>query len=165
MKQSYLSCLLLFVIVCVMSVPVYALLELSVTTNQDFYLPGETVEVYVSVTNTGFLPTTLSFSNSLEATYVMDDTYDWSSSLVVLPMTHELTINGGQTLTWQLDHDAYHQGKYPLGVGLHMVQGSCTALQMFGQLSDPVLFEVIPEPATLALMALGAMLTRIKRKN
>jgi len=151
------------VLVVILSLPAYASLEISVVTDKEVYQLGETVEVYVSLYNPTPDPVTLTYGSSLVATYLMDQSYYWHTNVIALDVILHKTIQPDQTLMWQLDHEEHHQAYYPLGVGYHSVQGGSMAWQLNGQLSEPFEFQVVPEPTTLSLLSLGAVLLKRKR--
>jgi len=143
--------------VLLLSIPLYASLEISVTTDKPVYQVGEIIKVYVSLYNPTPLPVKLTYGSSLTATYLMDQSYYWHTDVVYNPYISSLTIQPEQTFTWQLNH---HQTYYPLNIGYHSVQGGSMAGEMWGQLSEPVEFRVIPEPASIFLLGTGLVLSR-----
>jgi len=151
------------VLVLILSLPLYASLEISVATDKQVYQRGETVEVYVSLYNPTAEAITIYVGYPI-ATYLMDDIYFWHQNkvfpAVLLP---PISIEGYQSLTWQLNHDVKELEDYPLGAGIHSVIGYVYSNETIGQHSDAVNFEVIPEPTTLSLFALGAVLLKRKR--
>jgi len=131
-------------------------IDISTLTNKDTYLLGEEVVVYVTAHNPGPEPVTLYFGSTLEASYLMDDVYDWSEGLVSLPIFYEFTI--WRDYTWYLTH---RHNEYPLDVGTHTVRGEVVGYG-FG---SPVQFEVVPEPATVLLLTLGSLLLTKRRQK
>ena len=151
--------------VSILSLSAHASLVVSVTTDKSIYQLGETVEVYVSLYNPTSESLPLTYGSNLEATYLIDNSYYWHHSISHLPVILHGTIQSEQTLTWQLNHNDFHQTQYPLNIGFHSVQGASLAGEMSGQLSEVVTFQVIPEPTTLSLLALGAsMIWSVRRK-
>lgn len=152
------------VLIAFLSFPVHASLEISVATDKTVYQPGETVEVYVSLYNPTSESVTLTHGSSLEVTYLMDQSYYWHLNVHALDVITYRTIQPEQTVTWQLNHDDYHQSYYSLDIGYHSVQGGSLAEELGGLLSEPVEFQVIPEPATILLLTLGIIVYLITQR-
>lgn len=159
------SCLARFFFVfMILSFPAFASLEITVDTDKDIYLIGETVEVYISAYNPTAEDITLNMATP-PTRYLMDDTYFWQQNMVSVDWTPPLDtvlIQSGQTLTWQLDHDEAENTQYPLEVGFHTVRGYIYSTETIGQYSELVEFQVIPEPLTFSLLLLGSFFIRRK---
>ena len=123
-------------------------LEVSVATDQPSYWPNEVITVSVTAYNPNDYEVTLDFPSSLQASYIMDNVYDWSSDKGFYLALTEVTIGAGSSYTWDLDHS---WEEYDLSIGTHSVIG---ALQPFFGFPDweytyysqPVEFEVAPLP-------------------
>lgn len=135
--------------------------EISVATDKPTYQLGETVNVSVIAHNPNPQPVTLSFGNSLNAKYLMDNVFDWTQGKVFIQIVTEVTIGSGDSHVWNLKHGSSERAIYPLNCGTHTIVGEVVG---YGQTS-PIMFEVVPEPATAALLAAGALMTFAKRKN
>jgi hypothetical protein len=135
------------------------LIEITVDTDKDVYNMGESVTVYVSAYNPGFETITLSFATSSQANYFMDGIFDYSSYIISVPRCTEVQIAGNDSYTWTLKHMKDLLSAYPLLQGTHSVVGQVVG---YGE-SGPAQFEVIPEPATLILLALGSLLVQRKK--
>jgi hypothetical protein len=135
------------------------LVDISATTNKPVYMLGEEVVVFVIAYNPNPEPITLGFTSSLVASYLMDGVFDWSEGKVFGQIPTGVRIEPYDSYTWNLSHDSHAMMIYPLGIGTHTVIGEVVG---YGQ-SAPGEFEVIPEPATLLLFALG--LIGIPRKR
>ena len=137
-----------------------ATLEISVATDKPIYQLGETMQVSVSVYNPTSEAVTMYISYPI-ASYLMDDTYFWHQNKVfpawALP---PITMQPGQIQTWQRDHSTQENTEYFLNLGNHSVKGIIYSDVTAGQYSDPVEFQVIPEPATIVLFCLGGILIR-----
>ena len=133
------------------------LLEITVDTDKDIYQLNEVVEVYVSLYNPTSEPVTI-YTFPPIASYRMDDVYFWHQNKIFPLGSTSFTMQPGEIKTWQLEHGVQENAEYFLSVGIHSVQGLSS-----GQYSDPAEFQVVPEPATLALLALGGLILR-KRK-
>ena len=117
-------------------------LELSVATDKPSYVPGEDITVSVTVYNTKDHDVTLGFYDSLQASYIMDDVYDWSSEGIFTPSFTEVTIGPESSHTWNLDHS---WEEYDLSLGTHSVVGALKPIICCGGYvynSQPVEFEV-----------------------
>ncbi len=144
-------------------------IQLTVATDKYTYLVGEDITISVTAYNPGGESVTLTFPTSLQASYIMDGAYDWieggHGSLMVIT---EVTLAPESSHTWERKHDwEYTIGPttygYDLSVGTHSVIGVLDAYDglpphiSYSHASDPVQFEVVPEPATLSLLAIGGL--------
>ena len=165
---------IMFVIV-ILSLSAHASLEIYTTTNKSVYQLGETVNLSITVFNSSSTAETL-FGGGIYTNdggedgsggttdYIMDDNYIWSD-------WHKIDTGGsglmwmkdfqpGETKTWIMSHGTQHMQDYPLDVGSHSVVGKAG----FTLYSDPVTFQVIPEPASFLLLSLGAFFAGRRRK-
>ena len=134
--------------------------NISTITDKETYLLGEEVVVSVTAYNPDPDPVTLNFVSSLQASYLMDDVYDWTEGKFFTQLGSQLTIDPYGSYTWDLTHGHSEMELYPLDVGTHTVRGEVVG---YGY-SSPVQFEVVPEPATILLFTLGSLfLTRRRR--
>jgi hypothetical protein len=134
--------------------------NISTVTDKESYLLGEEVVVSVTAYNPDPNPVTLYFVSSLEASYLMDDVYDWTEGKFFSQFGGQLTIDPYSSYTWELTHGPGEMGLYPLDVGTHTVVGEVVG---YGE-SAPVQFGVIPEPATILLLTLGSLLLTRRRQ-
>jgi hypothetical protein len=136
-----------------------AIIEVSVATDKPTYISGETVTVLVTARNPNPEQVTLSFNGGLEASYLMDRTFDWFVGRSLLGTTTYVTIGPYDSYTWELTHGYYQVEVYPLSVGVHTVAGAVLAkayplsvgthtvagaIWEYGR-SAPVEFEVVSE--------------------
>jgi len=134
---------------------------ISTTTDKDAYLLGEQVVVSVTTYNPDPNPVTLIFCSSLEASYLMDDVYDWTEGKVFTQLGRQLTIDPYDSYTWDLPHGHREMELYPLDVGTHTVRGEVVGYGF----SSTIQFEVVPEPATILLLTLGSLLLTKRRRK
>ena len=127
--------------------------NISTITDKESYLLGEEVVVSIIAYNPEPNPVTLSFGSSLQASYLMDDVYDWSNGKIFLQALSQRTIDPCGSYTWNLIHGHYEMESYPLDVGTHAIVGEVVG---YGY-SSKVQLEVIPEPATIILLGLGGL--------
>lgn len=95
-------------------------LEVTVATDKTEYALDEPVQISVTATNTLPEPITLTFSSSLEASYIIDGVYDWSKNHPSLPVATNLTLESGASKTWEFTHTA---ADYRLLPGKHSIVG------------------------------------------
>lgn len=134
-----------------------ATLQISVATDKQTYQAGETVGISITVSNPGTTSEIL-YGGFYFTTYIMDGVYDWadrSAPQIIL----QTTFQPGETKIWQMSHGYNEWQEYPLTVGTHSVVGGAG----FTLLSEPVEFQVIPEPITFSLVGIGILLLRMKR--
>ncbi len=113
-------------------------IELSVATDQASYWPNEVITVSVTAYNPNDYEVTLDFPSSHQASYIVDDVYDWSSDKGFFDALTQVTIGPGSFHTWDFNHDwEYTYGEYTYGydlsIGTHSVVGY---LQPYGVISD-----------------------------
>jgi hypothetical protein len=136
--------------------------NISTITDKETYLLGEQVIVSVTAYNPDPNPVTLSFATSLEASYLMDDVYDWTEGKYFTQLGRQLTIDPYDSYTWDLPHGQSEMELYSLDIGIHTVRGEVVE---YGY-SSTIQFEVVPEPATTLLLTLGSLfLARRRRKK
>ncbi len=152
----------LIVIVILALLPACAnatIVEISAATDKPTYLLDEEITISVTAYNPNPEPVTLTFSSSTQASYFMDNIYDWKEHHGAwLWLTHQ-QIEGLSSHTWTLVHGVEEMQTYPLAVGPHTFVGEILG---YGQ-STPVEFEVIPEPTSLLLLAMGMLGIRTNR--
>jgi len=153
MKTKIITILILC---CIAGIANATIVDITVATDKESYLIGEEVIVSVIAYNPNPEPVTLGFSSSLVASYLMDDTYDWAEGRIFQPVSLQITIQPYNFKTKELLHGYDEMAIYPLDVGIHTVTGEFVG---YGH-SAPLQFEVIPEPTTLLLFGLGALLLR-----
>ena len=129
-----------------------SIVEISVATDKPIYQLGE----YVTVSITAYNPTSetviLGFPTTLQASYLLDGTFDWANR-PCLQIPSGRIIDAYDSYTWNLNHGSGEMAFYPLAVGIHSVVGEVIGYGF----SEPIQFEVVPEPGTLLLLALGAV--------
>jgi len=134
--------------------------NISTITDKESYSLGEEVVVSVIAYNPDPNPVTLNFATSLEASYLMDDVYDWTEGKFFIQFGRQLTIDPYGSYTWDLTHGHHEMELYLLDVGTHTVRGEVVG---YGY-SSTVQFQVIPEPATILLLTLGGLLLTSRRR-
>jgi hypothetical protein len=135
------------------------IVDICAATNKPVYDLGEEVVVFVIAYNPNPEPVTLGFVSTLQASYLMDGVFDWSEDKAFAQIPTGARIKPYDSCTWNLSHDSHAMMIYPLDVGFHTVVGEVVG---YGQ-SAPVEFEVVPEPSTLLLFAIGLIGTRRRR--
>jgi len=135
--------------------------DVSTATNKVTYLLGEEVTVFVIAYNPNPELVTLSFPSALQASYLMNDVYDWSEGRQFAQVPTGVRIEAYGSYTWELTHGPDDMTVCPLDVGTHTVVGEVVG---YGQ-SAPVQFEVIPEPMSVLLLAIGIVGVLAKHRN
>jgi hypothetical protein len=134
-------------------------LSIGVATDKLTYELGEYVTIYITGYNVGSETITLEFGTLSQASYLMDDVYDWFAHHYHYAMLSSRVIEPGEDYTWTLVHGNVDMGYYPLTVGTHSVKGEIVD---YGY-SPPVEFEVVPEPSTILFLAFGLIGVRVNR--
>ena len=138
----------------------------TVTTDKPTYSIGEPIVVTITAYNPNDYALTVDFGSTIQSTYIMDGLYDWQSDKIALTVITQITIPAEGSYTWDLEHEwEYTVGSttygYDLSVGTHSVVGGLLGMLTppfsHDLYSAPVEFEIIPEPVTLAMLAVGGM--------
>ena len=137
------------------------IVDVSVATDKASYSLGEEVVVSVTAYNPNPEPVTLGFPTSLQVSYLMDGVFNLSDHMVFTPIPTGRIIQPYDSYSWNLSHDSHAMTIYPLDVGTHTVVGEVVG---YGQ-SAPLQFEVIPEPSSISLLAIGIVGVRAKHRN
>ncbi len=135
--------------------------DICAATNKPTYFLGEDVVVFVIAYNPNPEPVTLTFPSSMQASYLMDNTYDWKDHHGSWPVVTEQIIEAFNPHTWTLIHGADEMETYLPAIGTHTIVGEVLG---YGQ-SATVEFEVVPEPGTILFLMMGMISTRLKRHN
>ena len=145
---------------------VAGLINVTVVTDKPVYQLGEYVTVSVSAYNSMLEPYTFHFPTTLQATYdmVTEDpvyrTFVWHEGKTFEPIYSEITLGPGESYTWDLVHDQDEMAIFPLDIGTYSVMGAVGTTLWSG---NPTEFEVIPEPATFLLFAVGMILAKANK--
>lgn len=159
MENNVLQFMVLIFVVLLASSSNATLIEVSVETDKDVYGLGEDILIDVTAYNSGTEDETLTFTDSIHASYEIDGVYNWAYGRFSQPYGSILVLQPGTSTTWSFTHT---QQNYPLGIEPHSVVGEVGALELIGQYSDPIQFTVVPEPLTLSLLVLGCLFIRRK---
>ena len=156
------------------SLSAQASFSISAFTNKPVYELGETVNITITVVNSGLTAATLMGGGKylmedgsggiMSTDYIIDDAYIWSDRYKVIDGTGVMWMKEfqpGQTQTWVMSHGSQQMQDYPLNAGTHSIVGKAG----FDLYSNPVSFAVIPEPTTLSLLALGAFFAGRRRRR
>ncbi len=128
-----------------------SVVDITAVTNKTSYLIGEDIEIFITAYNPNPEPVALAFSTSMQASYLMDDTYNWKDHHGSYQVVTQQQIDAFDSYTWTLVHGTYEFIDYLPTIGSHTILGEILG---YGQ-STPVEFEVVPEPSTLVLLGLG----------
>jgi len=129
------------------------IVEISVETDKLTYLLDEEVVVSITAYNPNPDPVILYFGDTLHASYLMDDVFDWSQGKEFAQVISNITINPYESEMWERVHGLEEMNIYPLSIGTHTVVGEVVG---YGQ-SLPKNFHVIPEPSVVSLLAYGGL--------
>ena len=149
------------IILLVESEAMATIVDIFATTNKPVYELGEEVVVSVIAYNPNPEPVTLGFVDALQASYLMDNTYDWKDHHGAWLVVTEQRIEAFSPHTWTLVHGADEMETYLPTLGTHTIVGEVLG---YGQ-STPVGFEVVPEPATMLILCIGIIGVRWKHRN
>ena len=146
--------------------PAHAL-DVQVTTDKPTYAPGEPIGINVTALNEGAQDVTLNFNSSAQATYLLDDTWDWSHHRAFLTVLTSRTIPAGGQYTWSFTHIP---DEYFLGPGLREIEGRLINQKLDGgfetiEVSSPAPFAILPEPPVLSLLLIPMMLLLRQQKR
>jgi len=165
MKKTMLI-LVVVVLGCSFSTAHGTLVDITVSTDKPVYNFNEDVIVTVTATNPNPYSVTLIVSVLPTASYLMDDSFDWALYQTGLPAIVTLPFAPAQSHSWDMVHALYERSIYPLSLGLHSVIGELLVYvpdddpPFILLVSDSLEFEVIPEPATFLLFAVGVLCFR-----
>lgn len=137
------------------------LVDISVATDKTTYELGEYITVYISAYNPNPEPVTLGFPSALQATYIMDDIFDWSEDKVFSDLPTGFSIDPGESHIWTHNHGNSEMNLYFPNIGTHSIVGKVIN---YGQ-SMPVEFEVIPEPTSIVLLLFGGVTFILRSKS
>jgi hypothetical protein len=164
----------IIIVIVILSPSAQASLNISAFTNKSVYELGETVNLSITVFNSGSTAETLMGGGKylmedgsggiISTDYIIDDTYIWSDRYGVTDGTGIMWMREfqpGQTDSWVMSHGTLQMQDYPLDVGMHSVVGKAG----FDLYSNPISFQVIPEPTTISLLALGAFWAGKRRRR
>ena len=134
-------------------------IDISVATDKPTYLLGEDFSVFVTAYNPNQEPVILTFAHkNLRASYLLDDVFNWSDGLVLIPSIAYQTINPLDSYTWELHHSNY---RYFLNLGTHTIKGEVVGYGF----SSPINFEVVPEPMSVLFFVSGMIYIRSKKRR
>ena len=151
---------------CSLSTAHGTLVDITVFTDKPVYNLNEDVIVTVTATNPNPYSVTLSLNHEPTASYSMDDSFNWALYQTGFPAIVTFTFAPSQSHSWDMVHALYERSIYPLSLGLHSVIGELLVYvpdddpPFILLVSDSLEFEVIPEPATILLFAVGALYFR-----
>jgi len=117
------------------------IVEVSATTDKSTYILGEDVTVFVTAYNPNPEAVTLTFGDTLQASYLMDWVFDWSEGKGFVQKLTYVTIEPHESHTWKRTHGPDERVMYPLNVGKHIVMGRVVGYAQ----SAPVEFKVVSE--------------------
>ena len=144
------------IIILVQAAAIASPVEIDTFLDMLVYEPFQQILVTIVATNPTDTQIGLSFTSSYQTGYMIDGVYDWADDKFFAQVFTSITIPAYGSYTRQFIHSS---GDYFLTPGPHILDG-----YVVGYGNDSVEFTVIPEPATLALLALGGLgLLRRKR--
>jgi len=170
MKKEKIT-LVLMVVILLFGLPkttMSNIIEVSVETDKTIYQLGEEVMVSITAHNPNDQDLILTLGVDIQATYIMDDIYNWAEGRTTLPAYFTYTLTPYNSITWELTHGPSEMQDYSLNIGLHSVVGEVLAVELVGddaRFSEPVTFEVIPEPISILLMTSGLLGIWFRRKD
>ncbi len=136
------------------------LVEVSVETDKDVYELGEDILIDVTAYNPGSGDETLTFTDSIHASYEIDSVYNWADGIVSQPYGSILVLQPGTSETWTFTHTFQH---YALEAGPHSIIGQVGALELIGGGSEAASITVIPEPASI--LSFGSVFIVLKKST
>jgi len=137
------------------------IVEISVDTDKLTYLLDEEVVVSITAYNPNPDPVILYFGDTLHASYLMDDVFDWSQGKTFSPVNLSITIEPYESKIWERNHGLKEMNIYPLSIGTHTVIGEVVG---YGQ-SIPIEFDVVPEPSMILLIGIGSIYIRLTKRT
>jgi hypothetical protein len=140
----------------VLSFSAHATLQITVDTDKDVYQVGENISIYITVCNSSEENITLTFDTTKQATYIMDEKFDYSSIKTYLLIPTKDQNLPREQFIWTFINYKNASATYPVGQGTHSIVGEIIG---YGK-SIPAQFTVIPEPATLSILCLGLIFAR-----
>ena len=155
----------IFLALLLIAAPARAI-DVLVTTDKQLYAPSELIQINVTAVNPDDQDVLLRFNSSAQATYILDDTWDWSHHRAFLTVLTSRTIPAHGEFTWTFTHDPK---EYFLGTGQHQIEGLLVNQKLEGgfeiiEVSGPAAFAVIPEPGALTMLLPALILLfRIRR--
>jgi len=138
-----------------------AIVDISVATDKSVYQLGDNMTISITAYNSGSESVTLKFGSTMQASYLMDNTFDWTKGKTYATVLTSVTIAAGDSYTWTLSYGTKEMAYYTLDIGSHAVVGEVLGYDS----SSPVEFIVIPEPATLLVFSIGLPIFRIFSKR
>jgi hypothetical protein len=135
------------------------LINISVETDKAIYHFGEDIFINVTAFNQGPQNETLTFTDSIHASYAIDSIYNWADGKISQPYGSVLVLEPGNSKTWSFTHTAQ---QYSLGPGAHSISGEVWAVELIGGTSGVASITIVPEPLTLSLLTLGVLFIRRK---
>ena len=157
MKNKVLQFMFLILVVLLASSSNATLIEVSVETDKDVYGLGEDILIDVTAHNSGTEDETLTFTDSIHASYEIDSVYNWADGIVSQPYGFIFVLQPSTSRTWTFTHTYQN---YSLDIGVHSIIGEVWAFELIGEESEAASITVVPEPLTLSLLALGSLFIR-----
>lgn len=156
----------MLIAVCLNAAPAFAI-EVVVSTDKQTYAPYEPIQINVTAVNPDAQDVVLGFRSSAQATYVLDDVWDWSHHRAFLTVITARTVPAHGEYTWSFTHDS---NEYFLDAGQHKIEGMLIDQKLDGsfeiiEVSGPAAFAVVPEPAALSLLLSPLTLLRRTRRR
>jgi hypothetical protein len=136
-------------------------IDVSVSSDRWAYGLDDSIEIVVTAYNPGKEAVWLGFDSNIQSSYWIDDVYDWEEGRKRLWVATGFTLEPQESHRWEFTHYIGKGSEYPLTVGRHYLKGEVLG---YG-ISAPVEIEVVPEPAGLAVLGMGAFLVRRRRSS
>jgi hypothetical protein len=134
------------------------IVDISVATSKTMYELGEDVGVFVIAYNPNPEPVILTFPSSTQASYLMDNIYDWKEHHGAWPVITEKRIEAFGSYTWTPIHGTDEMETYLPTLGMHTIVGEVLGYGYSTQLE----FKVIPEPLTVSFLVIGFIVVRAR---